>query len=160
MLTRLMTAYRNSVQPRMAALPMYNPNLEIEAVGFEQRAGRLGGVLITPWCMTLVLLANEEDTWGGMASGETVEVDLPAGRYSCMLSMIDGIVPHLSLPLFTTVQDFPDQDTARQVALEILRRLYAAAADNADADEGAWSEGRTRGKMTRRELLRGFGARP
>lgn len=160
MLTRLMTAYRNSVQPRMAGLPMYNPSLEIEAVGFEQRAGRLGGVLITPWCMNLVLLPNEEDTWGGMASGETVEVDLPAGRYSCMLSMIDGIVPHLSLPLFTAVQDFPDQDTARQVASEVLRRLYSAAADNTGADEGNWSESRSPRKMTRRELLRGFGARP
>ena len=137
----------------MCGLPMYNANLQTEAIGFERRDGRLSGVLLTPWFMNLVLLPNESDKWLKLPPGKTFEVDFPSGCQRCLLSAPEGIVPHLSLPLFTTVQDFTDQDGARRVAEEVLRQLYfdAANTDAADISQGGIRSSRT---VSRRDLLR------
>lgn len=143
----------------MLDLPIYNDVLEVEAVGFEQRAGRLSGVLITPWCMNLVLWPKDSDEWQDLASKKTIAVDFPSGSYHCMLSVIDGIAPYISLPLFSTVQDFADQDTARSVALEVLRRLYDSTGHkhNDDIANDAGAAKAPKRTMTRRDLLRGWG---
>ena len=145
---KLLATYRDKVQPQMCGLPMYNANLQTEAIGFERRDGRLSGVLLTPWFMNLVLLPNESDKWLKLPPGKTFEVDFPSGCQRCLLSAPEGIVPHLSLPLFTTVQDFTDQDGARRVAEEVLRQLYFDAADI--SLDGM----RSRQTMSRRDLLR------
>ncbi len=150
---KLLATYRDTVQPQMCGLPMYNANLQTEAVGFERRDGRLSGVLLTPWFMNLVLLPDESDEWLRLPPGKTVDVKFPSGSHRCLLNALEGIDPHLSLPLFTTVQDFPDQDSARRVAEEVLRRLYLDAADAGAADitqDGA----RPKATMSRRDLLR------
>jgi [NiFe] hydrogenase assembly HybE family chaperone len=150
MVDKLLVVYRETVQPKMCGLPMYNARLRIEAVGFELRDGRLCGVLLTPWCMNLVLLPDESDEWHKLPHGKTIDVEFPSGRHSCLLSSVEGIVPHLSLPLFTTVQDFADQDTARQVAEETLRLLYLDANDDQPVSQDGSRSGRT---MSRRDLL-------
>lgn len=131
---------------------MYNAELEVEAVGFELHDGRLCGILVTPWFMNLVLLSGEDDDWSGLALGKTITVAFPAGDYQCMLSAPEGIEPHLSLPLFTTVQGFTDQDMACRVAREVLQRLYRSA-DPSDAELGSSQLPRPR---SRREFLRGW----
>jgi [NiFe] hydrogenase assembly HybE family chaperone len=147
---KLLVAYRETVQPKMCGLPMYNARLRVEAVGFELRDGRLCGVLLTPWCMNLVLLPDESDEWHKLPHGKTIDVEFPSGCHSCLLSSVEGIVPHLSLPLFTTVQDFADQDTARQVAEETLRLLYLDENDDQSVSQDGSRSGRT---MSRRDLL-------
>jgi [NiFe] hydrogenase assembly HybE family chaperone len=134
----------------MCGLPLYNAALEIEAVGFKRRDGRLCGVLLTPWCMNLLLLPEESDEWQKLPAGKTVEVKFPSSIHSCLLSAPEGIVPHLSLPLFTTVQDFTDHDTARRVALETLRLLYLDATDKRRATQ---EPNKPRQTMNRRDLL-------
>ena len=154
---KLVTAYRDKVQPRMRELPVYNTVLQVEARGFAPRDGRWSGVLITPWCMNLVLLPGAGDSWSGLAPGSRVEVTFPAATYALTLSLPMGVQPHLSLTLFTTVLDFPEQDTAREVADEVLKRLYQADAQGEYAApmsaelERAWS----RRPLSRRDLLRG-----
>jgi len=155
---RLVIAYRDLVQPRMCTLPMYNPELKVEAVGFESHEGRPCGVLLTPWFMNLVLLPAENDDWSGMASGETLKVTFPAGDYLCMMSMPEGIPPHLSLPLFNTVKSFVDHDTACRVAGEILQRLYVETDDPTQATpvDTELSKSGLRRRMSRRAMLLGL----
>ncbi len=97
-------------------------------------------------------------TWEALAPGESIEVELPAGTYRCMLTRLDGIEPHLSLPLFTTMRPFENQDTAREVALDVLRRLYSKDGDEASAEteQYPWESQRPKRTMTRRELLTGM----
>jgi len=154
----LVTVYRDSVQPGMRNLPMYNMALAVEAVGFELYQGRLCGVLVTPWCMNLVLLPGEDDDWAWLAPGKKIKVVFPAGEYLCMLSAVEGIAPHLSLPLFTTVQDFTDQETACRVAREVLRQLHQDTTDPAQADPVAseLDSSGLRRPLSRRGLLRGW----
>jgi [NiFe] hydrogenase assembly HybE family chaperone len=155
---QLVTAYRDLVQPRMLSLPMYNPELLVEAVGFREHEGRPCGVLLTPWSMNLVLLPAEDDDWTGMAPGSILEVTFPAGEYLCRLSMPEGIPPHLSLPLFNTVNEFDKQDTARSVAEDIMRRLYEETDDPMKATpmETELNKSGIRRRMSRRSLLLGL----
>ena len=154
----LVTVYRDLVQPRMQTLPMYNPELRVEAVGFREHEGRPCGILLTPWFMNLVLLPAENDDWSGMASGESLKVSFPAGEYLCLMSTPEGIPPHLSLPLFNTVKEFDSEDTARSVAGEILRRLYQETDDPTQATpvETEMNKSGLRRRMSRRALLRGL----
>jgi len=157
MLATLEAVYRDTVQPRMQELPVYNPALRVEARGFRVRDGRRSGVLITPWCMNLLLLPVDGDSWAGLAPGTQVEVAFPAGTYRMTLSMPAGTASHLSLTLFTTVLDFADQQTAQQVADEVLERLYQAEEEGECADPVSAEIDRAgfRQPLSRRGLLLG-----
>lgn len=155
---RLVSAYRDKVEPRMRDLPVYNAALEVEAVDFEPYEGRLCGVLVTPWCVNLVLLPGEDDDWSWLAPGTRIRVAFPAGEYPCLLSAPEGMLPHLSLPLFTTVQDFADQDTARRVAREVLRQLYQDTRHPAPVDpvDNELDKSGLQQPLSRRRLLHGW----
>lgn len=155
---RLVTVYRDKVQPRMRSLPLYNTALSVEAVGFEAFEGRLCGVLVTPWCMNLVLLPGEDDDWTRLAPGKKIKAVFPAGEYLCMLSRVEGIAPHLSLPLFTTVQGFTDQETACQVAREVLRQLHQDTTKPVQVDpvDSKLERSGLQRPLSRRGLLRGW----
>lgn len=154
--SKLLRAYRDKVQPRMCGLPMYNSSLRVDTVGFKVHEGRACGVLVTPWCMNLIVLAGADDDWSGLASGQSVRVSFPAGDYDFTLSAPDGINTHLSLPLFTTVQDIADQHMASAIATEVLRRLYQATGQQQDnlvqAELNSIDAQRL---LSRRDLLRG-----
>lgn len=163
MLDRLVSVYRDSVQPRMQDLPVYNAALQVEARGFRLRDGHCSGVLITPWCMNLVLLPVDGDSWAGLSPGSQVEADFPAGTYLLTLSLPAGSEPHLCLTLFTTVLAFPHQDMAQQVADEVLRRMYLETSQpeygGADPLSARLDREEARGPLSRRDLLRGRWAR-
>jgi len=154
---KLLKAYRNHVQLRMCELPMYNAALRVETVGFEAFHGRPCGVLITPWCMNLVLLPGMDDDWSGVATGKSVKVCFPAGDYHFTLSVPDGIDAHLSLPLFTTVQAIPDQATACAIAAEVLQRLHSPSGERAQLDPVAaeLDTSSAQRPLSRRDLLCG-----
>ncbi len=157
-MNNLVAVYRDIVRPRMTGLPMYNAVLKAEAVGFRPHDGRLCGVLVTPWFMNLVLLPGKHDEWSGLASGTTFKVAFPSGEYPCMLSTPDDIAPHLSLPLFTTVKGFADQEAACRVARELLLNLYLRTTKPAWAapiDVERNSSGLRR-RLSRRMLLRSW----
>jgi [NiFe] hydrogenase assembly HybE family chaperone len=153
----LLRAYRDKVQPRMCGLPMYNASLRVDAVGFQVHEDRPCGVLVTPWCMNLIVLAGAEDDWSGLASGQSVRVSFPAGDYDFTFSAPEGINTHLSLPLFTTVQEIADQDMASEIATEVLRRLYQTTGRKVQNDlvEAELNNIDSQRSLSRRDLLRG-----
>ena len=120
----LVVAYRRIGDDRMRDLPFYNDRLSVEAVGFRTWRGRSVGILIAPWFMNLALLSRAEDEWDRLAPGETVEWEFPSGVCELDPIRIDDVNTYLSAPLFSTVQDFPDQETACAVAEKILENLF------------------------------------
>lgn len=103
---------------RMWGLPIVNADLAVEAVGFEPFEIHELGVLITPWFMNLVLLPGD-DTLRDRKQGASCSIELPAGPYDFNVSHDDKLGTFLSAILFRTVSDFPDQATARSIAVEI-----------------------------------------
>jgi [NiFe] hydrogenase assembly HybE family chaperone len=155
---RLVSAYCSIEQQHMRGLPICNPALQVEAVGFRPHGEHLCGVLITPWFINLVMLSATGEGWPASTTGSKVTCRFPAGDYEFTLGMPEGIEAHLSTPLFSTVQDFPDHDAARKVAEEVLALLYESGNQTAGTDPMA-SEREKSGfnrPVSRRGLLRGW----
>ena len=144
---------------RMQGMPLLNPALRVEAVGFRRWQGRWLGVLITPWFMNLMLLPDDAAAWQRLPPRAALGYVLPAGVFE----FIGGHEPQLgdyqSCSLFSPVFEFADQDGARATALAALEALFDTAA-HAGA-EGPTTAAPAPGAapapaaMTKRDFLRG-----
>ena len=152
-LHRLLEHYLGIAAEGMCELPLYNDRLAVEAVGFAPWQGGALGVLITPWTMNLILLPGEDGQ--SLPAGGAQSVGLPGGEYLFQVGVGAG-PPHLSLSLFTTVMDFPDQDTARAIALETLARLRSPAPGETGEGPPPGIDRALDQPLTRRALLRHF----
>lgn len=117
---------------RIRGLPIANPALAVEVVGFRDYGAHTLGVLVTPWFMNLVLLAGDGE-WDDAAAGATVTVDMPGESVDFILSRDEETGTTLTAVLFGTVTDFPGQELARDIAREVLERLLDAGARPAAA---------------------------
>lgn len=127
----------------MQDLPLVNTALQVEAVGFCAFDEHEIGVLITPWFMNLVLLLGS-DIGSRLKQGSKSTLRFPSGPVEFTTAQDEVLGPYLSAVLFRSVAEFPDQNTAREVALEVMRELF-----NAVRNERA---------MSRRALLTHAGA--
>ena len=141
----LVARYEAIYDERMRDLPIVNPRLAVEAVGFERWEDQDLGILITPWFMNLVLLPNS-DRLVDYPQGERVECRFPSGPCELTVYHDEDLGSYLAAVLFRTVVDFPDQDVARAVAEEALAQLLAEAVEK-DTE-----------KVSRRGLLTGLKA--
>ena len=73
---QLVDHFRRVHIERMQGMPILNPALEVQAVGFRELEEHLLGVLITPWFMNLVLLPGN-DEWSEREQGKRIRVVLP-----------------------------------------------------------------------------------
>lgn len=128
----------------MRGLPIVNSKLHVEAVGVRQFGEHKILVLIAPWFMNLVLLPGNDD-WNRVDQGDTCEIEMPAEKLEFTVCHDDDIGTFLTAVMFRTVTDFPDQQTAQDVAAEILQTLFAKPMRRSPA-------------FSRRNLLTGLGA--
>lgn len=146
---QLVAHYRMVLEERMQGLPILNPRLDVEAVGFRDHDGDRLGVLVTPWFMNLVLLPGT-DEWADAEQGAISVVAFPSGPCEFTVGHDDTLGTFLSAILFRTVADFPDQATARAVAEEVMALLYAEPERGRAEESGR--------KVSRRGLITGLGA--
>lgn len=119
----------------MRELPIYNPALEVEAIGFRafdvpaadgDAAGAGGGswlgVLITPWFMNAILLPEQPRPIDWSRVGRSVEVALPAGPRAMMIGAEEAIGAYLMLSLHSPMDQFKHQPQARS---EAIRQILA-----------------------------------
>ena len=109
----------------MKGLPIYNPTVAVEAVGFREVEGRQAGVMVTPWFMNLTVMPSEADkaVW---VSGGTVRLTLPSGQYDLLVSQLPdfGLVGTCSL--FSPMTDFTDHEAAQLAAQSAADALLVA----------------------------------
>jgi [NiFe] hydrogenase assembly HybE family chaperone len=150
----LAQAYRGIGEKKMKDLPIFNARLRVEAVDFRDWQGRMIGVMISPWFMNLVLLAAPDDDTQAFTQGASSDWDFPAGNYQFHGAEVAGI-PHLTAALFSTVSDFPDQQSARSVAEAVLERLFDEDATQApERSRKAVGDVLFEDRLSRRSLLR------
>lgn len=139
---QLETVFRHIALTRMQDIPLLNPALTVEAIGFRRWSvgaaseevvdGPLWlGVLLTPWFMNLMLLPAVADALPAVPAGGACLLSLPGGNLPFMAGSEDGIGAYRLCSLFSPVQQFADQDSARATALEVLRLLFPAPAADA-----------------------------
>ena len=132
--TERLTAAFRAAAGRMAGLAFVNPALDVEAVGFAPWDGRWLGVLVTPWCMNLVLTPLEASAWRPLLPGTKRSYAFPAGDYE-FVGAIDNIAgEYQACSLLSPLLEFDDHPTARQVALLAREALFDPAnAETPDA---------------------------
>lgn len=111
-------------EQHMQGLPILNPGLAVEMVGIRDYQQTMVCALITPWFMNLVL-RSEAGAWDDVAEGELLNFDFPHESLDFTVCRDNEIGTYLSAVLFRTMTDFPDQQTAREIAQEILQKLFS-----------------------------------
>ena len=85
----LANAYRRAAL-KVKGMPIYNPTLAIEAVGFREHEGRQVGVMLTPWFMNLTVLPTAADLTLWVA-GESTRIAFPSGAYDFVISDLPDV---------------------------------------------------------------------
>ena len=157
---RLAAAFTRVHRERMAGLPILHPRLAVAVVGGQDWQGHWLGVLITPWCMNLVLVPAPGSALAAAPAGATRRIDFPAGGFEFALSDLDGVGSFAACSLFSPMQDFADQaaaeDTAAAVLAELLTPTDAACADRSATGQATAAAALDPApRMSRRDLLRG-----
>jgi len=118
----LTNAYRRAAL-KVKGLPVYNPTLAVEAVGFRLHEGRHVGVIVTPWFMNLVVLPSADDhaTW---AEGGAARLAFPSGAYDFTVSRLDDVGLIGACSLFSTMSEFTDHEAAQVAATSIAEALF------------------------------------
>ncbi|HYQ71668.1 MAG TPA: [NiFe]-hydrogenase assembly chaperone HybE, partial [Gammaproteobacteria bacterium] len=125
---------------RMADVPMLNPVLRVQAVGFRAWEGYCLGILVTPWFMNLMLLTPEGDAWADLPAGATISHRFPSGTYEFILGEEERIGRYLMCSLFSPVFEFQDQAAAVATAEAALHNLM----DPDSRDDHSTREGEIR----------------
>jgi [NiFe] hydrogenase assembly HybE family chaperone len=160
---RLAALYRDIGERSMRDLPVYNPALGVEAVGFHAYEGRALGIVVTPWFMNIVLAPLEQAESAAPVLGTTVRRALPAASFDFTVGTLDGLGHIESCSLFSPMHEFADQASAHVAAEAALAAVCDPQFDKADADDPASTSSRpAAGAIDRRSLLRGqfSGTRP
>ncbi|GAB4359215.1 MAG: [NiFe]-hydrogenase assembly chaperone HybE [Gammaproteobacteria bacterium] len=122
----LEAAYRSIAEARMRGLPVCNPALRVEAVGFRPWGRCFFGILVTPWFMNAVLLPERDREWAGVQEGARIGWTLPSGRYTFILGRLEGFGVIQSCSLFSPMSMFDSHaiacETARFAADAMLGR--------------------------------------
>ncbi len=114
----LTQAYREA-DGRMRGLPVHNPALSVEAVGFGRVPGGVVGAVVTPWCLNIVFLPDG----AAAAGGATVSRGFPSGPLEMMGGELQGFGPLETCSLFSPMDEFAEQEAARLAAQGAMDEL-------------------------------------
>jgi [NiFe] hydrogenase assembly HybE family chaperone len=132
----LEAAFRRIHRECMADVPIINPALEVEAVGFIQHEGHWLGVLIAPWFMNLLRVPGPLAAWTSVR-GETRHFRaLPSGTYAFLGSEEPEVGEFQTCSLISPMGQFADQQSARATAQAVLAMLLAPPAPGSLPDIG------------------------
>ena len=142
--TALVDFYRRVQTERMQGVPILNPALSVEAVGFRV-AGRpqdgdaaavAEGVLITPWFMSLVRLPMRVEGHAGRVGRKCVH-GFGTERFEFIGAHDPAVGFHQSCALFSPMNAFAHQVQARETAQAVMSALTPAAVSEPAANPGS-----------------------
>lgn len=115
--------YNLILNTRMIGVPAVNPEIRVEAVGFQPWQDCCLGVLITPWFMNLMLISCEGNRWQELPVGSVQTHEFPSGNYQFIVGHEEGIGFYQSCSLFSPMFEFKDHEDAQLVAQETLQLI-------------------------------------
>lgn len=118
----MVARFRDIGARNMHDLPIYNHELQVEAIGFRLFGDNLIGVLITPWFMNFIMLPRDKVDMDLTAVGRKVEIALPSGTWTFTAGGDRIIGAYQALSLHSPVLNFKTQELAR---IEAQRRFNA-----------------------------------
>ena len=107
----------------MQGIPILNPVIKVQALGFQEYQGRVLGIIIAPWLMSVVILPTEDEDWSKMNLGDKRPQKFCHKTYKFMLNEFDGIGLCQTHSLYSPMRDFSSHEQALRVAQEFLDSL-------------------------------------
>ncbi len=117
------SAFQRIEREQMQGIPLLNPALQVQTVGFQTYEGRTLGIVITPWMMSLMLLPAEGEDWSGLKLGDKQHHRLPANAFRFLVNEIEGIGPCQTHSLYSPMHEFMNQDHAVAAAEGFMQTL-------------------------------------
>jgi len=127
----------------MDGLPILHAALAVQAVDFEEWAGHWLGIVVTPWCMSVLLVPGATGEWVMPRVQQRRIVPFPFGSLAFLGSEATELGEYQTCSLFSPMERFPNQAEAVEAASATLRALRApatqtkAAGPPADETDGA-----------------------
>lgn len=115
-----------SIATKMADLPIYNKVLTVDVVDFTQYEQFYCGVLISPWCMNLILLpiTRNDSEFAEERIGEKCFFSFASGRYEFVLCHQESIGGFYACSLFSPMAEFVDQQVAIDTASAVMSAIH------------------------------------
>jgi [NiFe] hydrogenase assembly HybE family chaperone len=107
----------------MRGIPILNPNIRVEAVGFREHEGRVLGIIICPWLMNVVLLPREDEDWSTRQLGDKQPHEFSQRIYKFMFNEYEGIGACQTHSLYSPMRQFASHDQAVRAAQDFLDDL-------------------------------------
>jgi [NiFe] hydrogenase assembly HybE family chaperone len=123
----LQQAFRSVLEEQMRDMPMLNPALCVEAVGFRPWSDHWLGILVTPWFMNLVLMPRVTAKWQAIGERESRHHVFPAGVFEFIGGRDAALGDYQACSLFSPMFEFADQRQAHDTAVAALAALFDVA---------------------------------
>jgi [NiFe] hydrogenase assembly HybE family chaperone len=128
--------FNDIADTRMQGVPVKNPALKVQAVGFApvpQQPEMLQGVLVTPWFMNLVRLPLRNAPATGPVLAERQKATRPFGNtdFEFIGSFEARIGAFEVCSLYSPMFEFADHAAALATAQEVLNQLHRPAPEPA-----------------------------
>lgn len=130
-------AFYQSVAGNMAGLPVYNEKLAVGATPFLPLEDSWLGIIVTPWCMNIVLLPNEESHQNELCMGAKFCQQLPSGQYEFIRAHHQTMGDYATCSVFSPMFEFTSQTMALQTADEVLAALFDESIQTTSERQGA-----------------------
>ncbi|MHA2937276.1 [NiFe]-hydrogenase assembly chaperone HybE [Vibrio sp. RC27] len=125
--------FNNIYHTEMKALPFVNTNLSVECIGFALHEENWLGVLLTPWCMDLLLFPGPGREWSqSLNVGDKMGLTLGENQYTFFASYHEELGQYLSCSLCSPVKHLTTHSAAKQLAIDIRRLIVALPLDTVD----------------------------
>lgn len=124
---KLVARFDEIARTRMAGVPVLNPALQVEAIGFASQAEGDGGtvaigILVTPWFMNLVRLPLHREA-GTAGVGRVRRHEVGTQAFDFIGAHEDAIGAYAACSLFSPMFEFANPAAARETARAVLDAL-------------------------------------
>lgn len=148
-------AYFRIYRERMADVPIHNEALSVEAVDFQKWRGHWLGAVVTPWCLSVLLLPGKDEDWQMPGDNQRRFVKFPAGDFAFLASVEAELGEFQSCGLISPMGQFSSQSEAVLTARAALNALFQAPPAPPEAENKPAAQ---EPSLSRRRLL-GLGSR-
>ena len=132
-------AFFRILRERMADVPICNDALSVEAVDFQRWNGHWLGVVVTPWCMSVLLVPGKAGDWESAGDNQRRFVRFPVGDFALLGSDEEELGEFQSCSLFSPMAQFENQAqavmTARAALIALLKPAVEPETPKPAADE-------------------------
>jgi len=133
-------------QERMSDVPILNPALSVAAVDFQRWQQHWLGIVVTPWCMSALLVPGSADNWVSAGNNQRRFVKFPAGDFAFLGADEDELGEYQSCSLFSPMGNFSTQSeatlTARASLIALLTSPQPPTAKEGRSDQPSLSRRR------------------